>query len=519
MQKILIYAILALPLCACDNTTHLISESNPPAILPLPKEVQSAGHSLALTKSSRMFSPNPELYPLLDLLATELNDITGPSIPVTRENGAAADLTFTIDTTLAQEEYHLEIDRTIAIRGGSYRAVAMAKTTLLQMAFEHDGLLAFPAVRIHDYPDAAYRGLLIDLARQWHPIETVKKLVDLAAFYKIGYLQLHFTDHQSYTLPSAHFPKLPTPGRHYSFEELRDLEAYSQLRGVTIIPEIDVPGHSYTLVKAYPEIFALQDTAANPWIINMGRERVYEVLGYLIEELTTVFTATPYLHIGGDEAYLAKVNEDPDVIAYKQKHGIGADVHELYRHFLVRMNSIVKRHGKKMCIWEGFRPEGDIPIPKDILVFEFETNRYLPDELIAAGYTVVNTSWKPLYVVNQKKWAPETIYAWNMWRWENWWDQAPSFQPIQVPHTDLVIGAQMCSWEQPDSVEIPSLRRRVPVFVERIWNTKSKVPYTTIAEILAQTDVQLSLLIDDVRQDSLLTGYDFAAPVENGPNH
>lgn len=414
-----------------------------------------------------------------------------------------------IDTALSREEYRIEINKTIQVAGGGYAALAMAKTTLLQLVVKESDILKFPLVKIRDFPDAGYRGLLIDMARQWHGLQTIEKLIDLAAFYKINYIQLHFTDYQSFTLPSKCYPKLPTPDRHYSFDDLRRLEAYSQLRGVTIIPEIEVPGHSGQFVNMYPEIFAIKDKSANPWIINMGKEKVYEALDCLIGEIAGVFKASPYFHIGGDEAIFNKVDEDPDVQDYIKKHDIDEDVHELYRHFLVRMNDIVKKHHKQMCVWEGFTDKGTIDIPRDMIVFGFETNRYLPNLLIADGYTVVNASWKPLYVVNNKKWEPKTIYQWNMWRWENWWDQAPSFNPIQTEISPLVIGAEMCSWEQPENAEIPSLRKRLPAFVERIWNTREKIPYDQFMTHLDKLDDRLSLLIDDNRQDSLLIDYNF----------
>lgn len=169
-----------------------------------------------------------------------------------------------------------------------------------------------------------------------------------------------------------------------------------------------------------------------------------------------------------------------------------------------------------MCVWEGFGREGKVSIPKDIIVFEFETNRYLPNHLIEDGYTVVNTSWKPLYVVNQKKWEPRTIYDWNMWRWDNWFDKAPSFNPIQTEISPLVIGAQMCSWEQRDEIEIPSLRKRLPVFVERIWNTEAQVPFAEVSTRVDLLDNRLSILIDDSRQDTLLHGYNFVKVIEEG---
>ncbi|MEM6765981.1 MAG: family 20 glycosylhydrolase [Bacteroidota bacterium] len=511
MKNYILPLITVFMLFSCDHSTVLQKAENDIYLLPHPKEIQLQQKEVVLTAASKLFSPHEEVYPLLELLGEELRLLTSVNPEITPTKSQEADIVLEIDPELANEEFHIDIQGTVHVKGGSYQALTKAKTSLLQLVMEKEGKLVFPVLSMKDQADATYRGLMIDLARKWHELSTVKKLIDLAAFYKLNYVQLHFTDYQSYTLPSKAYPKLSTPNRHYSFEELVELEAYSQERGITIIPEIDVPGHSSPLVRMYPEIFALADTSENPYIINMGKEAAYEALDILIGELAEVFQAAPYFHIGGDEALLRSVGQDPFVQAYVKEHGLGEDPHEIYRHFLVRMNEIVKKHGKQTCIWEGFTKEGEVQIPKDMLVFEFETNRYLPNELVADGYTVVNTSWKPLYVVNKKKWEPKTIYEWNMWRWENWWDQAPSFEPIQLEETPQVIGAQMCAWEQPEEAEIPSLRKRVPAFSERIWNTDQGISYEELMKRMDALDQKLSLLIDDDRQDSLLVGHNFAA--------
>lgn len=515
MKKVIISSFILVALLACNKNLSRVEHSPNIAILPYPKSIKTSDKGLLLTQTSKIAATEEALQPLVQLFQQELESLTDVSLLTAQTNQAA--INFVLDTTLATDTYHLDIDEKVIAKGSSYTALAMAKNTLLQLVETKEKGLLFPILSLQDSPDAAYRGLMIDLARKWHSMQTIKQVIDMAAFYKINYLHLHFTDHQSYTLPSKHFPKLATTDRHYSFTELQEMESYSQTRGVTIIPEIDVPGHAYPFVNKYPEVFALQDTTTNPWIINMGRESVYEALDVLIGEVLTIFRATPYFHIGGDEANFEKVMEDPAVKAYIKMHQLENDVHELYRHFLVRMNDTVKKHGKQMCVWEGFGPTGTIPIPKDILVFEFETNRYLPNELVADGYTVVNTSWKPLYVVNQKKWSPKTIYDWNIWRWENWWDKAPSFDPIQLKNSPLIVGAEMCAWEQPDSVEIPSIRKRLPVMVERIWNQTEKKPYEEFATILEKTDKRLSKLINDNRQDKLLDGYEFSAELLKQP--
>ncbi len=509
MRKSLLFLSISLMLFSCDNSTKTIKQAVQESIVPQPKQLLNKGNTLLLSKESKSYSPDETAQKLLQLFDADLQKLSGIGLGTTSRNGANADVIFLIDTSLQKEEYHIDIEKIIHVLGGSYQALKMAESSLIQMVEIEHGLLAFPVLNLIDYPDVAYRGLMLDLARQWHDIATIKQCIDLAAFYKSNYLHLHFSDYQSYTLPSKIFPKLSTDNKTYSFDELTDLENYANTRGISIIPEIDIPGHSSPFVEKYPEIFAIEAIKENPWIVHMGKEDVYQALDTIIGEVCGIFQSTPYFHIGGDEAIFYKVSDDSEVKAYMKKHELGEDVHELYRHFLVRLNNIVKKHQKQMCVWEGFGREGDVIIPKDILVFEFETNRYLPNHLVEDGYQVVNTSWKPLYVVNQKKWEPKTIYNWNIWRWENWFSKAPSFTPIQLDESPLIIGAEMCAWEQPGTSEIPSLRKRLPTMNERIWNTHKQISYELFMSHLNNTDRRLSKIIGNIKQDKLLENYNF----------
>lgn len=515
IKLLFIVLIGSLGLPACDQTTKNIDVTFQVEILPHPKEIKTENQGLLLSKSSRMYSSSPELKDLLQLFRTEVQLLTGLDIDISKNKDQSTHIIFEIDSSLASEEYHLEVADVIQIQGGSYQAVAMAKTTLLQLATKKEESIGFPVLKIRDYPDATYRGLLLDVARSWHSIDVVKQLIDLAAFYKIRYFHFHLTDDQSFTFPTETFPKLPTPDRHYSKTELRELVEYAKVRGVTIIPELEVPGHALQFVTHYPELFGLNNSVDKSNVINMGKEEVYKAIDDIITEMIDIFYTSPYFHIGGDEANLSLLEGDPHVLAFMKEHDLGSDVHELFRYFIVRMNEIVKSHDKIMCVWEGFTREGKIKIPKDIIVFEFETNRYLPGDLIEDGYTVVNTSWKPIYVVRNGRedqipamWTPKTIYNWNIWRWENWWKIVPSYIPIQLEKTPQIIGAQMCAWEQTQEAEIPTLRKRLAPFAERVWNTEEVIPYETFYKHLGRTDNVLSMLIGDSRQDSLLLTYD-----------
>ena len=523
-NSIIIFLIILI--IGCNENPMQISHTPQNKIIPTPKEIKYLSNKkcLKLPKDIKVYSSDTSLRPIVTIFVEQLN-LLGLEHQLLFDKKTNATISIIIDKTFKTEEYQINIDQSVILSGGSYKAISSAMTSLLHLIEKKDDHTLLPIVKIKDYPDASYRGLMIDLARRWHTIETLKKLIDLSAFYKLNYMQLHLTDDQSFTFPSEAYPKLSTKGRHYSKEQLLDLVDYSKRRGITLIPEIDIPGHSKKFIETYPEIFSpkLKKWGKNMWggdafnnVINIGSEKVYSALDVILDEVIEIFHTSPYIHIGADEATIDNLEGDPFAEAMMKKENLEGNVHELYRHFIVRMNDMVKSKNKTMCIWEGFKREGKVQIPKDIIVFEFESLYNLPNHLVEDGYTLVNTSWVPLYVVGTgieggwipRKWEPKKIYSWNMWQWENFYHKSPaSKKPIQLDKTPLVIGAQMCAWEQTDDGEIPSLRRRVPPFVERIWNTDYKLPYEEFYTNLDKTDNRLSAIINNSEQDSLLVGY------------
>lgn len=519
-----LFTLISISSCNQYPSPILFNPQN--QIIPSPKEIQyfSEEKSLQFPKVINTYLSDDLLKPISIILIDQLSKM-GFDNQISYTDNYADHLSINLDDSLNDDHYHIKIENNITIKGGSYNAIVGAINTLLHLAEKNGNNLVLPMVNVNDYPDAKYRGLLIDLARRWHSIKTLKKLIDISSFYKLNYMQLHLTDDQSFTFPSKAYPKLATKDRHYSKEELVDLVNYAELRGITLIPEIDIPGHSRKFIETYPEIFSpkLKDWGKNMWggdainnVINIGSEKVYSALDVILDEVVEIFDTSPYIHIGADEATIDNLKGDPLAEAMMKKENLEGNVHELYRHFIVRMNEMVKSKNKTMCIWEGFKREGKVKIPKDIIVFEFESLYNLPSHLVEDGYTLVNNSWVPLYVVGTgieggwipRKWEPKKIYSWNMWQFENWYHKSPaSKKPIQLDKTPLVIGAQMCAWEQTDEGEIPSLRRRIPPFVERIWNTEYKVPFDQFYASLDKSDQKLSVLINNSIQDSLLVGF------------
>lgn len=501
-SRILALLCIVIITASCNTGNSPGDENVDISVIPVPKSVILKDGVLTLTGEVNISARGQNLRQVANVLGENLTRISNNEIDFQKEGKNPA-INLTINSKLAPSAYRIKINKSVNIEGGSERSIIAATYTLLQLADKKGNELYFPKLVIEDQPDSEYRGLLIDLARNWHDVGEILKLIDLSAFYRLNYIQLHFTDYQSFTLPSRSFPDISTPGRHYTFEDLSLINKYARERGIDIIPEMDIPGHSMAMIKAYPDLFGIRDIDKNPYTVNMGKEEVYDALEKLINETIDAFPESPYYHIGGDEAIFHMLDHDPDVIAYMEKNRLGNDIHELYRHFLVRMNDIIKARGKRMCIWEGFRKNGTIEIPKDILVFEYESAFYLPCDLINDGYTVVNASWKPLYVVNEKKWSPGYIYSWNIYRWENWFDKVPSFIPIQCEPSPQLIGGQMCAWEQKQEQEFPSLRQRLAAFSERIWNIEKVKTEEEFMSDLASTDELLSKLLNDTRQDTV----------------
>ena len=538
MNNLFRYFFILLVTFSCSKKVKYVEKEIDINIVPIPKEVNvldSKKHIL-LPKKIKIYIRSVEKNPFFEIISKDFQKLGYSNSFELIKNKNRSDISFEIEKKFKPEEYEIDISNDVLIKGGSLNALKMAKTTLLQLSEKDNGHVVLPIIKINDYPDAEYRGLLIDLARKWHSVETIKKIIDLASFYKINYLQLHLTDDQLFTFPSENFPKLQTKNNHYTKEELLSIVNYSYNRGVILVPEIDVPGHSMQFVKKYPEIFSISDTdkASEDLfgnkkefvnVINMGKEEVYSSLEKLFTEVMNIFDSSPYFHIGADEANLKQIANDPDVKNFMTKNNLGNDVHELYRYFIVRMNDFFKSNGKQMFVWEGFSRNGKVKIPKDITVFEFESSYNLPNHLIEDGYKLVNTSWMPLYIVRSGnpdvmplKWGPERIYEWNMWKWENWWVRSSAYKnPIQLEKNKNVIGAQMCSWEQTDESEIPSIRKRLPSFVERIWNVEKKVGFNEFFKKLNKTDLLLSEIINDDRQDSLLVGYNIAGDEKGNP--
>ena len=460
-------------------------------IIPTPKELLSDTEALVYVPVT------PEIVCTADILlpaAQALADYAARLHGVELTFGKGG-VSLTLDESLAEGEYRLEITeqgaRAFASEPiGAHYAVA----SILQLMRVEEGV-TLPLLSIADRPECSYRALMVDLARKWHEFSTLFEYVDLCYFYKVRFLHLHFIDTQSYTLPSEKFPKMPTEGRHYTREQIAELNAYAYSRGIELIPELEVPGHAAAMVNAYPELFAnsmdsenvvdtyalFNNTGKNN-VICVGRPDIMDTLRVLAEEVIEMFPNSRYLHIGGDEAKIADWEHCHECKKYMSEHGLSG-VKALYTDFIKRMTDMVLELGRTPIVWEGFPREGAEQISRKVVVTAWESYYHLADELVDEGFNIINASWEPLYivpeghrVVKSGRWTPEEVLEWNIYTWKNWNKKTVAhLNPIHLQPTKQVMGGQLCSWENTYEGDIRAIRENLAALSERTWSVRRLV--------------------------------------------
>ncbi|MEM9659909.1 MAG: family 20 glycosylhydrolase, partial [Planctomycetota bacterium] len=225
-------------------------------LVPWPKSLSVLDGRMDLTAKSRIVYADPSLEPLAEVFAQEISEATCLELPVVQDEPAAGDLFLKLSSaaSFTGEAYRVEVGKHATAEAANYNAVALATVTLLQAITKRDGGYSLPRMLVLDEPEASYRGFMVDVARNYHSIKTLKEMVEMCRLYKVRYLQLHLTDDQAFTIPSKSYPQLTERSAyHYTLEELRDLVAYADQRGVTLIPEIDTPAHSTSFTRSMPD--------------------------------------------------------------------------------------------------------------------------------------------------------------------------------------------------------------------------------------------------------------------------
>jgi hexosaminidase len=338
--------------------------------------------------------------------------------------------------------------------------------TFLQLVKQDGKRYVVPAVKISDRPRFRWRGLLIDPCRRWQPVEVIQRSLDGMAAVKLNVLHWHLSEDQGFRIESKVYPKLHqegSDGLFYTQEQVKQVIAYARERGIRVIPEFDMPGHSTSWLVAHPELGSAPGpfNLVRRWGIfdndlDPSRDEVYTFLDRFLGEMAALFPDA-YLHIGGDEVTPRQWNENASILDYMYRKDIN-DPGELQAHFNKRVNEILTRHGKRMVGWdEVLRPE----LPKSIVVQSWRGPKALA-EAANLGYDGILSNGYYLDLCQ-----PTHFHYLN--------DPIPPDSQLSEAARQHVLGGEACMWGEFVSPETIDSRvwPRAAAIAERLWSPGS----------------------------------------------
>ena len=390
MKKLLLTLAAGIVLCSCGSHDPQI------AIVPYPNHLETGRGTYRVTDRPVTCDSRTDERTQRAVVgfAARLATVTGGKNPVTvADEVPASGIRFVTDESLPAEGYELNVDgEGIEVRASQFPGFLYALQSLEQLLPAAvygtepapDAAWEVPCVKIADAPRFAYRGMHLDVARHFFSVDEVKRYIDVMAIHKLNTLHWHLTDDQGWRIEIKRYPELTavgsirkatvvrkewgtydgTPyGGFYTQDEIRDVVKYAADRGVTVIPEIDLPGHMLAALTAYPELgctggpyevwgrWGVADDVLCP-----GREKTFEFLEGVLTEVMELFPSE-YIHIGGDECPKVRWEKCPRCQAKIRQLGLKDDGEHTAEHYLQsyvtdRIGKFLAQHGRRIIGWD-----------------------------------------------------------------------------------------------------------------------------------------------------------------------
>lgn len=387
------------------------------------------------------------------------------------------------------ESYSLEVKPSGAnLNADSSLGAMRGLQTLLQMVQTGPDGFAVPCVSIHDHPRFPWRGLMIDVSRHFMPIEVLKRNLDGMAAVKLNVFHWHLSDDQGFRVESKKFPRLQelgSDGLFYTQAQVREIIAYARDRGIRVVPEFDMPGHSTSWFAGYPEIasgpgpyqverrWGVFDPAMDP-----TQDGTYKFLDEFIGEMAALFPDR-YFHIGGDEVNGKQWAANPKIQEFMRAHAL-KDKQDLQMYFNGRVQKIVSKHGKTMMGWdEILRPD----LPKDIVIQSWRGQASL-----AAAATQGYRGLLSFGYYLDLNWPASRHYLVDPMG-----DAAATLPPAL---TDRILGGEACMWAEyvsPENID-SRIWPRAAAIAERLWSAQNVVDVNSMYQRLGATSDWLNEL-------------------------
>lgn len=379
-------------------------------IIPQPASLKRGAGYFNLGKNTTLVIQDDGDMPAAEFLNSYLQQFYGFSLPVSKTPAKNAIRFYTKKFIKAPDKdgYSFEANASgISISGDTYAGTFYGMQTLVQLLpLNKSAILKIPAVTVQDAPRFNYRGLHLDVGRHFYPVSFVKKYIDYIALHKMNYFHWHLTDDQGWRIEIKKYPKLTTVGGwrngtiigrypgtgndglryggFYTQEEIKDVVAYAAQRHITVLPEIELPGHASAAIAAYPELSCFPEEPTKKYypkdcawagdstgkqvqqtwgvfddVFCAGKENTFQFLQDVLEEVLPLFPSR-MVHIGGDECPKANWKRCPRCQQRMKENGL-KDEHELQSYFIQRMEKYLNGKGRKLIGWDEILEGGLAP--------------------------------------------------------------------------------------------------------------------------------------------------------------
>ncbi|HUE96887.1 MAG TPA: beta-N-acetylhexosaminidase [Longimicrobiaceae bacterium] len=483
-SRALLSALALLVLGGCDALARIgplgsDAESPYAAIIPQPRLTERArdGGHFELSEATVIHLADPELEPAAELLATTLRRSTGFALPVRPAADAPAGGIYFRRSSRSdpgEEGYALQVTPSrITVEAATVVGAVWGAQTLRQLFPAHverrepqPGRWRVPAGEVVDSPRYPWRGAMLDVARHFSTVAEVERFIDVLSYYKMNRLHLHLTDDQGWRLMIESWPKLAlhggslavggAPGGFYTQAEYRRLVRYAEARGVTIVPEIEMPGHSHAAIASYPELGCLSDPPPLYTGIAVGFSafcfRTDTIWTFVEDVIAEVAALTPgeYIHIGGDETYVV--------------------LEEHYQMFVPRVEGIIAAHGKRLIGWEEI---GRTEVGPDAVVqfwdrpqrLQLAVDRGLEIIMSPSKHAYLDSKYNPRTPIG-RTWTSEFLDVRKAYEWDPaelapagarvigvegplWTETVREYREVEYLALPRLIGLAEIGWTQP----------------------------------------------------------------------
>jgi hexosaminidase len=467
--------------------------------MPLPAQMQMGNGQLLIDESFTVTiagRKEPRLQRAVNLFLDDLRRQTGMTqIDIKLVDSPTANLLIQseggskrVQELGEDESYELVISNTGAkLSAPTTLGVMRGLQTFLQLVETTGGGFAVPALTIQDRPRFPWRGLMIDVSRHFIPLNVLKRNLDGMAAVKLNVFHWHLSDNQGFRVESKKFPRLQemgSDGLFYTQDEVREVIAYGRERGIRVVPEFDMPGHSTAWFVGYPELasgpgpyeierkWGVFDPAMDP-----TQERTYKFLDVFIAEMAALFP-DQFFHIGGDEVNGKQWDANPKIQEFLRAHGMKNN-QDLQAYFNKRVQEIVSKHGKTMLGWdEILRPD----LPKSIVIQSWRG----PESLAQAAKQGYRGLLSHGYYLDLM-WPPSQHYV---------VDPLSDAADLRAEQQQQALGGEACMWTEfvsPENIDARIWPRLAPI-AERLWSPQDARDVNSMYERMNQASQRLGWL-------------------------